>query len=182
MVQLRLLAILTASLATVPLPAAASSCQEAPFAAQMQAADVIFTGRARTIDGELATTFDVERIYKGDVPAKIIVETGSNKYAMLEPPHRYLVLAVRAEAQPGNLFVRTCSGSLREPWPADTRDELGAGKPPPAAAPEPSIPPPPSPPEQAGPPPSSRMPCAIDDAHAPWCLLLALLPRRRRRR
>ena len=173
MMQTRLLAILAAALASVPLPAAASSCEEAPFATQVQAADVIFTGHARTIDGELATTFDVERIYKGDIPARILVETASNKYAMLEPPHRYLVLAVRAEAQPGNLFVHTCSGSLREPWPADTLDELGEGKPPPA------------PPEQAGPPPSapsSRMPCAIDDAHAPWCLLLALLPRRRRRR
>lgn len=199
--------LLALVLVTLPLArtAAATQCQETRFAVQAAAADVIFVGLARAIDGELATTFAVERVYKGDVPASVVVETGRVKYAMLEPPHRYLVLAIcdEAEARPGNLFNRTCSGSRREPWPADLTQQLGRGKAPTSAPPTPEPPPPPEPqpPEPppipqtpapapppadpverpAEPPPlAPRSGCSIDDAARPLpYLLLLLLPRRR---
>jgi len=165
----QLLTLITVAVTVaLPRPATASSCEATSFKEQMRAADVIFAGRAVEIDAELATTFDVVRIYKGDVPARVVVETGQVKYAMLSPPHNYVVFATRDDqAKPGNLFGHTCSGSQREPYPAGLLEQLGAGKPPPPA---PAEPPPPIPPRG----------CAIDDApRPPFVLLLALLLRRR---
>ena len=186
---------LTAAAATLALPRAttASSCQETSFKQQMTAADVIFIGRALEIDAELATTFDVVKIYKGDVPARVIVETGRVKYAMLSPPGNYVVLATRDEqAKPGNLFVHQCSGSQREPYPAGLLEQLGEGKPPspaptppaePTPAPTTVTPPKPAPaPGPTSPPPIPARGCTIDDTpHTPFALLLALLLRRRGR-
>ncbi|MBL9102530.1 MAG: hypothetical protein JNL82_16330 [Myxococcales bacterium] len=166
MAPLRLAPLLAAAL-SLPRPAAASSCRETPFAREAAAADVIFVGEARAIDGELATTFDVERVYKGDAPARVLVETGRNKYAALEPPHRYLVLAVHAEAAPGNLFVRTCSGSRRAPWPADIDRRLGPGEPPSEAPPLGEAPPPaPDPPPVDPEPPPATDPRPAPPADA----------------
>lgn len=115
----------------LPGRAAASSCGEVPFAKLAEGADVIFVGTAISIDGELATTFEVERVYKGEIPARIVVATGGVKYAMLLPPHRYLVLAQAGspDAAPGTLHGHQCSGSKREPWAAEITAQLGDGWP-----------------------------------------------------
>lgn len=183
--------IAVAATLTLPRPATASSCQATSFKQQMSAADVIFVGRAREIDAELATTFDVVQVYKGDVTARVIVETGRVKYAMLSPPHNYLVLATRDEqAQPGNLFVHLCSGSHREPYPVGTFEQLGEGKPPAPAPAPPTEPTPtvtatapkPAPPAPAptSPPPIPARGCTVDDPpRTHLALLLVLLLRRR---
>ncbi len=185
MTRASLLALIVAA-ATLALPrtATASSCQETSFKQQMTAADVIFVGRALEIDAELATTFDVVKIYKGDVPARVIVETGRVKYAMLSPPGNYVVLATRDEqAKPGNLFVHQCSGSQREPYPTGLLEQLGEGKPPSPAPTTTATPPEPAPaPTPTSPPPLPARGCAVDDTpHPTFALLLALLLRRRGR-
>lgn len=152
MTPARPLAALALALA-LPRPAAASQCQETSFAVQASSADVIFVGHAREIDAELATTFEVERIYKGDAPRRVRIETYRNKYAMLEPHHRYIVLANRDKSSPTTLYVHACSGSRREPWPPDTLKKLGKGKPPSAEPPAPETPPAPPPDEPPTPPP-----------------------------
>lgn len=138
---------LVAAIAWLPRRASASQCQETPFATLAREADVIFIGTALTWDEELATTFAVERIYKGRVPARVIAETGRNKYAALAPPDRYLVLADQGhpDAKPGNLYLHTCGGSRRLLPDADIPAQLGRGEPPP---PPPDQPPQQSPPEQ----------------------------------
>lgn len=183
MTRASLLALIAAA-ATLAIPraATASSCQETSFKRQMSAADVIFVGRALAIDAELATTFDVVKVYKGDVPARVIVETGRVKYAMLSPPGNYVVLATRDEqAQPGNLFVHQCSGSHREPYPAGLFELLGEGKPPPPAPTTAATTQRPAP-APTRPPPIPARGCAVDDTpRAPFTLLLVLLLRRRGR-
>jgi hypothetical protein len=119
-----------AAVVLAPGRASASQCVETPFAVQADAADVIFAGRALAMDAELATTFEVERVYKGTVPARVVVETLRVKYAALSPPDRWLVLADADEpsVRPGNLFVHTCSGSRRAPWPEAVSRRLGKGR------------------------------------------------------
>lgn len=109
--------------------AAEAGCAQVPFATLVSAADVIFDGTAVTIDGELASTFEVERVFKGAVPRRVVAETFRVKYAMLEPPHRYLVLASVGdpEAGAGHVVVHQCGGSMRAPWPADVDTLLGEG-------------------------------------------------------
>jgi hypothetical protein len=115
-------------------PAAlASTCVESTFQQRMERANVVFVGWARSIDEELATTFDVERVYKGAVPARVVVHTNRVKYAMLSPPARYLVYAVTrpSGSDPGatELLVETCGGSVREDVASGDLALLGPGAP-----------------------------------------------------
>ena len=162
---------LVAAIAWLPRRASASQCQETPFATLAREADVLFIGTALTWDEELATTFAVERIYKGRVPARVIAETGRNKYAALAPPDRYLVLADQGhpDAKPGNLYLHTCGGSRRLLPDADIPAQLGRGEPPP---PPPDQPPQQSPPEQSppeqSPPEQAPEPAPPAITPAPW--------------
>lgn len=125
-----LLATLALGAAALPTrPAHALGCVQQPFETQVRAADIIFSGRAIRIDAELATTFAVDRVYKGSVADRVVVETGRVKYAMLSPPGRHLVLATLTGdvTTPGNLYHHQCSGSLRAPWPEDLQALLGEG-------------------------------------------------------
>ncbi|MBK7826992.1 hypothetical protein [Nannocystis sp.] len=166
-----LLPVLALAAALLPAPASASQCREVPFAQLIREADVIFTGRALTWDAALATTFAVERVYKGSVAAHVIVESGAVKYAALAPPDRYLVLAVvnAPGTQPGNLYVHTCGGSRRLLAADAIPHELGEGTallplpaPPVASPPADPEPPPPAtaspPPATASPPPATASP------------------------
>ncbi len=166
-----LLHVLALAAALLPAPASASQCREVPFAQLIREADVIFTGRALTWDAALATTFAVERVYKGSVAAHVIVESGAVKYAALAPPDRYLVLAVvnAPGTQPGNLYVHTCGGSRRLLAADAIPHELGEGTallplpaPPVASPPADPEPPPPAtaspPPATASPPPATASP------------------------
>lgn len=195
-----------------PTPASASQCQEVPFARLVREADVVFTGRALAWDAALATTFAVERVYKGTVPARVIVESGAVKYAALAPPDRYLVLAVTDApgTQPGNLYVHTCGGSRRLLADTDIPASLGKGTAPPASReptttePTTTEPPPPTeplPPTEPPPPtaPTAVLPtapteappatppggcasCSVTPSTPPPLLLLAWLASLRRRR
>jgi len=113
--------------------ASASKCLPSTFEQRFTAADVVFVGTARGIDAELATTFDVERVYKGSVPARVVVHTGGVKYAMLAPPWRFLVYATLqvSTSQPGELelYVQTCGGSERVDGAAEDLARLGEGEP-----------------------------------------------------
>jgi hypothetical protein len=151
-----------------PGTAAASQCREVPFAQLLRAADVVFVGRALTWDAELATTFAVERVYKGSVPAQVIVESGAIKYAALAPPDRYLVLAVRDAPgiRPGNLYVHTCGGSQRLLAAAELPKALGAGTAP-SGAPPPEAPPPEVPPETTADDPAAPLPGPPADPRPP---------------
>lgn len=177
------LAALALCLALLPAPASASQCHETPFAALMREADVIFVGRALTWDAELATTFAVERVFKGSAAATVIVESGAVKYAALAPPDRYLVLADadNPDAKPGNFYVHTCGGSRLLLSDTEIPKELGDGKPPlpppdppptgstselpPQASPEPELPP--------APPRAGCASCSLTGS-APLPLLLML--------
>ena len=201
----RLLLSTLALVALAPAPATASQCQETPFERLAREADVIFVGRALTWDAELATTFAVERVYKGTVAARVVVESGHNKYAALDPPDRYLVLASAhyVDAKPGNLYVHTCGGSRRLLAPTDDLPkELGPGEPPrpspppgetPAQSPDKTpaqslpVPPaaqhPPTADPTPAPPHAGCASCSLADPRPPpGVLLLVLLARPRSRR
>ncbi len=90
------------------------------WAAEFARADVVFQGRALSIDQELATTFDVERVFKGIVGKRVVITTYRNKYIRIEPPGRFVVFAYLdgAGASPRVLTIRGCMSTLSVPWPA----------------------------------------------------------------
>jgi MYXO-CTERM domain-containing protein len=108
--------------------AGASSCVETAIENQIAQADVVFVGKALKMDAELATTFEVETVYKGSVPAKLVVHTDRVKYAMMDPPDRYLVLASLRPGPDGRpiAFNEVCSGTRRMDASAPPAT-LGAG-------------------------------------------------------
>lgn len=112
----------------------ASSCVSSTLAQRLARADVVFVAEAGDIDQDLATTLQVERVYKGVVPPRVVVHTDRNKYAMLPPPSRFLVFArIRAssgDAGERELYVETCGGSKEISEAAGDLAHLGKGVPP----------------------------------------------------
>jgi hypothetical protein len=114
--------------------AGATKCPIPSFEQALAAADVVLVGRAvRHVDGR-DTELAVERVYKGEAPARVIARFHGVKYAMLAPPERFLVYAVLEQSadRPGtlDLTVRVCGGSKPTSAADDDLAKLGAGRPP----------------------------------------------------
>jgi hypothetical protein len=129
-----ILAAATAAAILLPAPAALASCamDPRPIEAQIAEADIVFVGTVTGLqDNGLTARFAVEEVWRGDVPAVIVVRGGED--AALGAPvsstsvdrtwtndTRYLVVPV---ADGGELRDNACSPT-RE-W----SDELAAARP-----------------------------------------------------
>lgn len=128
--------------------ALACSCASAPFAAQVERSDVVFTGRA--VDGTHAPdhgpvssldpvtwTFHVDRVHKGDAEELQPVTSARSEASCgfeFEPGTAYVVLA---DAQPdGTLATGLCQGTQPvEGLTAADAQALGTGTAPRAVGP-----------------------------------------------
>lgn len=122
------LALLGASFASLTVHARASSCIPAEPGDHLAAADVVFLGRAVKATAEQDTVFEVERVYKGDVPRRVTVRFHRVKYAFLPPPGRYLVYGSLEHTDGGiELTSPVCSGSGAIDGKTEALSALGVG-------------------------------------------------------
>jgi hypothetical protein len=115
-----------------PGTARASKCFELSLEQKLEAADVVFVGKALSQTAERDSVFVVERVFKGEVPKRITAHFFGVKYAMLFPPERYLVFGsiepdTTSPGSPALLAVETCAGSLAVKYAADDLAKLGPG-------------------------------------------------------
>ena len=116
-----------------PSPARASKCPIPNLAQALEHADVVFLGQAKSQTPERDTLFVVERVFKGEVPSQVTAHFFGVKYAVLAPPHRYLVFGsvepdTTSPGAPPLLTVETCSGSEDATRATDDLAKLGAGR------------------------------------------------------
>ena len=138
----RVLAILIAAAALVGGPSTAFACTCALQSPHVYAsnATVVFTGVATSVSGfplglvcsstsPVAVTFDVETVYKGDVPRSVTVHTvvsGASCGYTFEAGKRYTVFPRMAE---GKLDAGLCGGNIEGTIVASEYG-LQAGRPP----------------------------------------------------
>jgi hypothetical protein len=166
---------LTAALGSPAHRALACSCGFSDLPERLEDTDVVFLGKVASvgetfptprpdglvpIDSDLGTTFTVERVYKGEVAAEAVVQSGSNEAScgiVFEPGQRYIVFAslvdgddldpptdediaqlrdpflmgMMGPASMVGIGTSLCHGNLRYDGPDPERDAvLGEGGPP----------------------------------------------------
>lgn len=129
--------------------AAVCDCTKLAVPAALTEATVVFTGELLSVEGAPPLTimgFQVDGVYKGDVPTSFRVATFSNVdecgFGTAPPLGRWVVFAVQFPPENGVFYTSACGPTGLVAADQPLTPELGAARPPADAVPATTIPPP----------------------------------------
>ncbi|MHB8511174.1 MAG: hypothetical protein ACYDCC_03240 [Actinomycetota bacterium] len=108
--KLLVVCLVACGIASAPMRAFACSCTTASFRVHLDASSVAFVGTASSTVAN-AATFDVEKVFKGDVGRSVSIATEGPCAVAFAPGTRYVVFA-RGDA--ASLTTTLCSGTSED--------------------------------------------------------------------